>query len=98
MEKPVEIKAKYMTLESYNLPKIPAYIAPTPPPENMDPRKIVRSRFIQLIETKYDMWLVTIHQIQVLNNGFCSLIAVLSKNVLTHIQIIFGLDFLYLKH
>ena len=86
MEKPVEIKAKYMTLESHNLPKIPAYIAPTPPPENMDPRKIVRSRFIQLIETKYDMWLVTIHQIQVLNNG------------LTHIQIIFGLDFLYLKH
>ena len=46
VEKPVEIKAKYMTLESHNLPKIPAYIAPTPPPENMDPRKIVRSRFI----------------------------------------------------
>ena len=46
MEKPVEIKAKYMTLESPNLPKIPAYIARTPPPENMDSRKIVRSRFI----------------------------------------------------
>ena len=47
MEKPVKIKVKYTTLETPNLPKIPANIAATPRPEIMDSRKSVRSRFIK---------------------------------------------------
>ena len=46
MEKVVEIKAKSITLDTPNLPKTPANIAPTPRPENMDSHKIVRSQFI----------------------------------------------------
>ena len=46
MEKVVEIKAENITLDTPNLPKTPANIAPTPRPENIDSRKIVRSRFI----------------------------------------------------
>ena len=46
MEKPVEIKAKYMNLEAPNLQKNPANIAPTPHPENMDSCKVASSFFI----------------------------------------------------
>ena len=46
MEKPVEIKAKYMTLETPNLLKNPANIAPTPRLENMDSCKVASSFFI----------------------------------------------------
>ena len=53
MEKPVEIKAKYMTLEIANLLKSSANIAPTSRPENMDSYRVTSSFFIWLIETKY---------------------------------------------
>ena len=46
MEKIVDIKAENITLGTPNLPKTPANILPTPLPENMDFRKIVRSQFI----------------------------------------------------
>ena len=46
MEKVVEIKAENITLDTPDLPKTSAIIAPTPRRENMDSRKIVRSRFI----------------------------------------------------
>ena len=46
MEKVVEIKVENITLDIPHLPKTPTNIASTPRPENMDSRKIVRSRFI----------------------------------------------------
>ena len=46
IEKVVEISTENITLDIPSLPKTPANIAPTPRPENMDPRKIVRSQFI----------------------------------------------------
>ena len=55
MEKSVELKTKNMTLETPDLPKITANIASTPRPENMDSRKVLRSRFMQVIDTKYVM-------------------------------------------
>ena len=55
MKKSVDIKTKNITLKTPDLPKIPANIALTPQPENMDSRKVVRSRFMQVTETKYVM-------------------------------------------
>ena len=46
MEKVVEIKAENITLDTHNFPKTPTNVVPTPRPEIMYFRKIVRSRFI----------------------------------------------------
>ena len=55
LKKSVDIKTKDITLKTPDLPKIPANIALTPCPENMDSRIVVRSRFMQVKETKYVM-------------------------------------------
>ena len=46
MEKVVEIIAENITLDTPNLPKTSTNVVPTPRPEIMYFRKIVRSRFI----------------------------------------------------
>ena len=46
MEQIVKIKAKSITSDTHDLPKTPKNIARTLCPENMNSRKIVRSRFI----------------------------------------------------
>ena len=55
LKKSVDIKTKDITLKTPDLPKIPANIALTPRSENMDSRIVVRSRFMQVKETKYVM-------------------------------------------
>ena len=46
MQKVVKIKSENITFDTLDLPNSPAIITPNPRPENMDSRKIVRSRFI----------------------------------------------------
>ena len=46
MQKVVKVKSENITFDTLDLPNTPAIITPNPRPENMDSRKIVRSRFI----------------------------------------------------
>ena len=46
MQKVIKIKSKNITFDTLDLPNTSAIITPNPRPENMDSRKIVRSRFI----------------------------------------------------
>ena len=46
MQKVVKVKYENVTFDTLDLPNTPAIITPNPRPENMNSRKIVRSRFI----------------------------------------------------